>query len=551
MSRREKYLLIVFCAMAFAGLSILLGASYLHFTTIKASTGGSATIGIIGSPRFINPALSQINETDRDLSGVIFSSLLKYDGNGNLIKDAADDYIISDDGKTYEVTVRKDVKWQDDRPLTADDVIFTLETIQNSDFRSPLRTLWLGVEIEKIDDWTLLFHLKNSYAPFLGNLTFGILPKHIWSDIPASQFALNELNLKPVGSGPYQFSKLQKDKNGSVKTMELEAFKNYFAGEAYISKLTFKFYSTETEILTAYKKGEIDTFSLLSAKNLTELMRKGEELNAYSITLPRYFAVFFNQSQNKFLADKNVRQALTHATDKKKIIETVFEGYAKIANSPLLPGMTGYTDQFKIFDFDVEKAKSILAAAGWKDTDGDGVVEIGKENEKLELSLTTLDWPELKETANLLAEQWSAIGARVNVEIKDTASIQNEIIKTRQYQSLLFGEVLGLEPGLFHFWHSSQKKESGLNLSQYENGEVDKFITQITEDLNTDSRAEKIRQAINRIIDDSPAIFLFSPDYIFVTDKGIKGIDLNLLDVPSSRFSQINSWYLTTRRTLR
>lgn len=537
--------------MAFIGLFISADSVYSYFTQVKPSTGGSASIGLIGSPRFINPVLSQINETDRDLSNIIFSSLLKYDGNGNLIKDAADSYAIGDNGKTYEITIRKDIKWQDGQLLTANDVIFTLETIQNSDFRSPLRTLWLGVEIEKIDDWTIRFHLKNSYAPFLGNLTFGILPQHVWSNIPASQFALSELNLKPIGSGPYRFSKLQKDKSGSVKTMEFEAFNDYFGGEAYISNLTFKFYGSENDILTAYKKAEIDTFSLLSAKDLTELLRKSSELNAYSLTLPRYFAIFFNQSQNKFLADKNVRQALTYAIDKKEIIETVFDGYAKIANSPLLPGMTGYTDQFKTFDFDIEKAKNILASAGWKDVDGDGILEITKANEKLQFSLTTLDWPELKETANILAQQWTAIGAQVNVEIKDTASIQNDIIKTRQYQSLLFGEVLGLEPDLFHFWHSTQKKESGLNLAQYENAEVDKLITQITEEMNDEARAQKIQQAVSRIIDDSPSIFLFSPDYIFAAKKEIKGIDLNMLDVPSSRFCQINLWYIDTHRTLK
>ncbi len=533
--------------------SLILGYQlYLNITVVRPANAGSINIAIAGSPRFLNPVLNQVNDADKDLSTIIFSGLMKYDAQGNLIPDLAANYAIGDNGKIYDVTLKDNVKWQDGQPLTIDDVLFTVQTIQNQDYRSPIRALWQGIETEKIDDRTIRFQLKNVYVSFLNNLTFGVLPKHLWANVAPSQFALSELNLKPVGSGPYQFSKLQKDKNGTVKSIEFKAFNNYFADRPFINAVSFYFYPSETEAFTAYKKGEADIFSFVSAKNFIDLKNKDTgNFNIFPISLPRYFAVFFNQSQNKFLADKTVRQALTLATDKKEIIDTVFGGYGQTASSPLLPGMTGYSDQTKTFAFDLAGAKNTLAVAGWKDADNDGFLEIGKNNEKLEITLTTIDWPELTKIADILKNQWAKLGVKVNLDIKETDKIQNDTIKPRLYQALLFGEALGEEPDLFHFWHSSQKVESGLNLALYDNPETDKLLSQAIEDLNAKSRAQKYQKAIELIVNDLPAVFLFSPDYLFMTKKTILGVELKNLDTPSSRFSQINQWYLQTQRVFK
>src|SRR3989338_3879895 len=323
-NRRERHQLGFFSLLAIIGLVILSFRFYFNNTVIRPDHGGSINIALVGSPRFLNPVLNQIKETDKDLSAVIFSGLMKYNAKGELVPDLAEKYAIGDNGKTYEITLKNNIKWQDGQKLTADDVLYTLQTIQNQDYLSPIRPLWQGIETEKVSDNVIRFRLKNVYVSFLSTLTFGILPKHLWVNVAPSQFALNELNLKPIGSGPYQFNKLQKDKNGAVKSIELKSFNKYFDNEPFISTVTFYFYSSETDALTAYKKGEADVFSFSSAKNFIDLKNKtNNDYNVLSVNLPRYFAVFFNQSQNKFLADKTVRQALTLATDKKSIIHTV------------------------------------------------------------------------------------------------------------------------------------------------------------------------------------------------------------------------------------
>jgi len=525
---------------------------YFNKTSIQPEHGGSISIAIVGSPRFLNSVLNQVNSADEDLSAVIFSGLMKYNTKGELIPDLAEKYAIGDNGKTYEITLKSNVKWQDGQDLTADDVLFTVQMIQNQDYRSPIRPLWQGIEMEKVSDTIIRFRLKNVYVSFLNNLTFGILPKHLWVNVVPSQFALNELNLKPIGSGPYQFNKLQKDKNGTVKSIELKAFNKYFGGEPFISTITFYFYSSEADALTAYKKGEADVFSFSSATNFINIKNTADtDYNILPVNLPRYFAVFFNQSQNKFLADKTVRQALTLATDKKSIIHTVFGGYGQTADSLLLRGMTGYYDKIKSPDFSLDSAKNTLAAAGWSDTDNDGILEIGKNNEKLEITLTTIDWPELSQIAGIIKDQWTKLGVKVNLDIKETAKIQNDTIKPRQYQALLFGEVLGIEPDLFHFWHSSQKKDSGLNLALYDNPEADKLLSSALEDLDYNSRAQKNQKIASLIINDMPAVFLFTPDYLVVVKKNIFGVEFAGLNAPSSRFAQINQWYLKTQRVFK
>ncbi len=511
------------------------------------AAGGSYSEGIIGSPRYLNPVLAPTNEADRNISRIVFSSLLKYGGQGQLIPDLAENYAIGDFGKVYDFFIRKDAFWHDKKQLTADDVVFTLQIIKDPDFRSPLRNNWVGVDVEKIDDFTVRFKLKNPYAAFPYNITFGILPKHIWQNIPASDFALSEKNLKPIGSGPYLFKKLEKNKDGSIKMVELEAFKKYYFEGPYLEKLIFRFYQDEEAAISAWKKSEIQSLSYLSPKNYSLVKNKqSEDLNIHNLILPRYFSLFFNQSQHKALADKNVRMALAHGIDKDLLVEKALGGFGQKVDSPLLAGMLGYSEQVKIYEFNPEKANELLNAAGWIDQNGDGIKE--KEGQNLEFTLLTIPWPELSQTANILKELWQNIGVKINVEIKDITSLQQENIKPRQYQILLFGELLSVEPDPFSFWHSSQKKDPGLNIALYENPQVDAILQDARQDLDPASRAKKYEQFSQIIAEDLPAIFLYSPAYLYPISSEIKGAEFKILNMPSDRFSQIEKWYVKTKR---
>ncbi|KKT76723.1 MAG: hypothetical protein UW72_C0002G0025 [Parcubacteria group bacterium GW2011_GWF2_44_7] len=525
----------------------MLGARfYLNHSRIEPARGGTYTEGFIGSPRFLNPTLSQLKDADRDLCALIFSGLLKYNGQGELVSDLAQEYKIGDNGKIYDVILKDNLKWHDGKDLTIDDVIFTLQIIQNPEYKSPLRLNWQGVEFEKIDEKTIRFKIKNAYSPFPHNLNFGILPKHLWESISPAAFALTELNLKPIGSGPYKFSKLQKDKDGNIKNAELISFDKYYGNRANIDKIIFQFYSSEELALNALKNGEITGINSISSGQAKNIKTDFPSFNIYSLQLPRYFAIFFNESQNAILTDKNIRQALAYATNKKEMIENILSGYGQEINSSFLPGMTGYSDQIKKYDFNLDQAKNLLDAAGWKDADNDGFLE--KNDQKLEITLTTADWPELAQTAQLIKSQWEKIGFRVNLEIKEIGKIQNDIIRPRQYQALLFGQTLSIEPDPFSFWHSSQKKDPGLNLSLYENRDADKLLEEARQSLDNNERAQKYQQLSSLLAEDLPTIFLFSLDYLFGVNNGIKGINYQGINITSARFGDVNHWYIKAQR---
>ncbi|MCG2809229.1 MAG: ABC transporter substrate-binding protein [Candidatus Portnoybacteria bacterium] len=552
--RRERWLARGFSFVIIASIAALFFSAYWFQTQSVPKSGGKYTEGILGQPRYINPVLAQTNDADRDLVRLVFSGLFKYDGQGNLIPDLARDYTVETDGLTYNVFLKENVFWHNGEPLKADDVIFTIKTIQNPEYRSPLKVNWQGVVIEKVDDLTIRFKLNNVYAPFLHNLTVAILPKHLWSGISAQNFALAEYNLKPIGSGPYQFEKLIKDKDGKVVSIELIRNEQFYLqsdsnGEIkpFIEKIALKFYNSQTALIEAKQKGQIDGLSFLPAKDQTDLE---SNLNIHQISLPSYYALFFNQTKSKPLADKTVRLALAHSVDKGEIINQVLNGQGVSVNSPLLEGWPSWTSETKVYDFSPEHARNILEAEDWKDTDEDGFREktIDDEEVKLEIGLLTTNWPELRQTAEMIKGYWEEIGVKVNLSIVDAASVQQDYIRPREYDALLFGEVLGADPDPFAFWHSSQKKDPGLNLALYQNDDADKLLEDARQVMDQEIRTQKYVEFQKTLTENIPAIFLYSATYLYPVVEKIKGISIERITDHSQRFSQVEDWYIKTKR---
>ena len=546
LNKKERYFITGFLILAIASLFGWLIIYRLETTVVAPAFGGSFSEAIVGSPQYINPILSQASDSDRDVTELVFSGLTKYNNRGEIVPNLAEKFNVGENGKLYEFFLRKNVKWHDGEPFTADDVIFTINRIQNPDFRSPLRVNWIGVEAEKVDDYTVRFKLKNAYAPFLANTTAGIIAKHIWEEIQPADFSLVPENLDPIGTGPYKLVKIKKDNEGFVSYIKLEAFGDYTSGlRPFIDQINLYFYPDEETAIKAYNRGQVDNFGLISIKNKS-LIKGESRSNIKKLNLPRYFAVFFNQSKSKALSDKIVRQALNYATDKNQIIREVLDGEGQVVNSPIPTSVWGHASDLKIYDFAQEHAKNILEAGGWKDADNDEYREKGIE--KLEIDLVTTGLKELQQVASILQEQWSKIGVKTNVKILDIGEIQQEYIRPREYQALLFGEVLGLDPDPFSFWHSSQKKDPGLNLALYDNAKVDTLLRDARQIIEPELRLKKYRDFQQLVIDDAPVVFLYSSYQIYLISKKIQGFEIQNIVLPSKRFADIEKWYIKTQR---
>ena len=507
--------------------------------------GGTLTEGIIGTPRFINPVLAS-SDADRDLVALTHSGLLRPDNRGRLINDMAEKYDISEDGLVYTFTLKPNLFWQDGEPITGDDIIFTIEKIKDPAMKSPKRAGWEGVSAEKTDDKTVKFTLKKPYAPFLENTTIGILPSHIWKGMSSDEIASSEMNTKPIGSGPYKISDIKRNSVGIISSYELSSNKNFVLGRPNIKKMIMKFYSSEKDLLTAYQKSEVEIINAVTPKELEKIKTSN---NVKTLYLPRIFGVFLNQNSAKVLTKKEIRQALNLSVDRKKIIDDVLKGFGEELFYPLPVGTFGALSKSETDTYSLEKAKELLDKNGWKMNTGEQALEkkIGKELFKFSFSISTSDAPELKETAYLLKSMWEKIGAKVDVKIFETGDLSQNIIRPRKYDALLFGEIVGRDPDPFSFWHSSQRNDPGLNVALYTNIKADKLLEDARGIQDEAKRAEKYKEFQEEVSKDIPAIFLFSPKFIYVIPKNLKGTDeMESVTIPSERFSTIHKWYKTT-----
>lgn len=536
---------ILFAAFSISTLFLVKKATEVFLTEIP-TRGGNLTEGVVGSVGLINPLLS-ISDADRDLTAVVYSGLLKAAPNGTLIGDLAKEWKVSEDGLEYLFTLKDDVFFHDGAPVTADDVLFTIQKAQDPSLKSPKRANWEGVTAEKIDLQQIKFILKQPYSSFLENATLGILPKHLWKEIDSEQFSFSQYNVTPIGSGPFAISAVKKNSGGLPIAYELKSFKQYTLGRPLLNKLTFRFFGNEEALLAAFNKGEIESVSAIAPA--TAEILKTRAVRVEQTPLPRIFALFFNQNQAPIFANLEVRRALALTVNRAKIVDEVLGGYGTEIFGPLPPGVLSETivsDNSTTTDM-VAQAESLLVKNGWK-KNNQGIFEKKSKKETLILAftITTSSAPELKKTAEILKADWLKIGADVSVAVFDSGELNQTIIRPRKYDALLFGEIIGRDPDLFAFWHSSQRNDPGLNVALYANIKADKLLDEARMIAEQNERLQKYLAFSEEIKKDIPAIFLYSPDFMYVLPEKIKGFVFGRLTTPSDRFAVVHQWYTET-----
>lgn len=548
LNQQEKKLIKIFSSVIILCLIIFGLNYYFENTVLVPKNGGSYIEGLVGIPKYINPLLAQYNDVDQDLAALLFNGLLKINSQGVIEPDLASEYQISDDKKSYTFKLHDNVFWHDGEKLTADDVVFTFNSIMDPEWQSLWSSYFNDVTIEKIDDLTIRFTLKEPSNLLLENFTFGIIPKHLWQNIPAFNATMAELNKKPIGTGPFLFVNLSKDKNGNIRTITLKRNNNYFAKTPYLDEIIFKFYGDFETATDALKNNNIQGLSLLP-KEYASRLEKNNNLVYYNLSLPQYVAIFFNTQTTEPLKSKNVRQALAYAIDKQQILKDAVEQKGQLINGPILPGFVGYNPNLKKYTFDQAKAIQLLEADGWKTLTNqeNGEVIRGKGDKILAVKLTTVDKIEYVKTAEIIQENWAAIGVQTEVEIIPKNKIITDIIEPRNYQALIFGEIIKNDP--YPFWHSSQIVSPGTNLAIWSNRDVDKFLEEGRQATDLNIKDEKYKNFQNILIEESPVIFLYNPIHLYPVDKKIKGIETQRINSPSDRFRDITDWYIKTHRT--
>ena len=544
LTKNERVVFLVASAAAIVSFIVVMAILVAQVTTVVPATGGEYSEGMVGQPEYVNP-VSASTEADLDLVKLIYSNLA----------DVADNVAVSRDGRTWNVHLKSGLTWQDGQKLTSDDVIFTVQSIEDPDANSPLYASWQGVAVSRVSELEVQFTLAEPYAFFGDNINnLYILPKHLFADTPPGNWRLSDYDLKPVGSGPYEFSSYDRETDGVISGYHLVAWSGYAGRKPLIQNFDFAFFPNTDALIKGFNGGSVDGMGGLMSGDLASIDRP---YDLFAWRIPSYYAVFFNESKSIPLQDAAVRAALSEAVDRDALVEDALGGEGKPEYGPVPEDAPYFTSTITTTSLDL--ASSTLTAAGWILTTGTStpgapptrVKTVQKTPVPLVVNLTVPNIDFLTKTADMLATDWAALGATVNVATDSPENIAGNTVKNRDYESLLFGNVLGPSSNLYAFWDSSQRFFPGLNLAIYGNKSVDILVEGAEQTLGDATRTAEFAIAERDIVNDDPAIFLYSPDYIYLTNKSVRGVVPGFIPDPSDRFREVASWYLNTARVLK
>lgn len=516
------------------------------FTQKVPQFGGTYHEGIVGVPRFINPVLAS-SDADNDLTSLVFSGLLRKNEIGELVPDLAEEWSLSPDGKTYTVTLKKGLVFHDKSTFGPEDVIFTINKIQDPTIKSPLRVAWSGIQVTVVDESTIEFSLEKPYAGFTQQLTLGILPESLWKNIPIDEWQTSVYNHEAIGTGPYKMNSIVRTNSGLPHTFKLTAFNNFSLGKPLIKDITVEAFANKQDAYTALTHNNIDGLSMIHSSDVAKLT--SQSYSVITKSLPRVFNIFLNPSKNKLFSDQNIVRALNLAINKQSLIDAVFQGYGTPLVGPLPESLdTGASD----FENRQILAKSILDKAGWKINEATGIREkitgTPATKQSLSFSLSTANTPDLEASAYLLKEQFQDLGIDVTVKVYEIGTLNENSIRGRDFEALLFGQVIKHDTDVFAFWHSSQRASPGLNITGYSNKQVDTLLESALKETDYEKRFALYQKINDQLAKDAPVIFLYSPDAIALMSKRVYNPVMPPITTASDRFSLIYKWYLYTDR---
>ena len=538
-------------------LFIMLGNLNRMFMVEVPKNGGTVIEGIVGTPTLVNPVMAN-SDADKDLTALVYSGLMRKNSLGELIPDLAESGpTISEDGKKYTFTIKEEAKFHNGKKVIADDVIFTIEKIKDPTIKSPQKSRWDGVSVSKIDDKTIVFTTTEPYSSFLNNTTIGILPSSLWENVNPNDFGISSLNnSKAIGSGPYKIKRVIKDDEGFAKKYELERFNDFILGKPLIKNFNVISFDNEKEVIRALQSKTITQAGCISPENMNNI--KKDNYSIETTTLPRLFGLFLNSKNNKIFANTQVLKAINMSIDRQNIIDQVLGGYGQSINNPIPKKLSPGEEDIKYGNNTILEANKILEDNGWvlgpdniryKETE----IKDGKNKEivteRLSFKITTGNTPELRKTIELIKDQLYKIGIEVDIsKIYETGQL-NQIIRDREYEALFFGQIINHQTDLYSFWHSSQISDSGLNIAMYNNRKVDNILeSMIKENLARDELDKKYEELKKEFANSTPAIFVYSPHYLYLASKNINIVSLENMVSPVDRFSSVHLWSANTDR---
>ena len=496
-------------------IMLVLSISFFSARTALDRNINQLVIGSIGDASYLNPVLAQ-DSASSDINSFVFNGLLKYDKDLNITGDLASSWqVIEGDKPVIVFNLRKGVKWHDGVEFTAKDVKFTYDAIMDKKTNTVRRSDYeLVEEVRVLDKYKLEVRYSEPFSPGLESWGIGIIPEHLLSgcDINTAEF-----NRHPVGTGPFRFKEWVSDEK-----IVVEANEDYFEGRPFLDRIIYRIIPetslSEIELLT----GGIDYSSVYPHQY--DRMRQNPYLRIYTHLSLGYSYIGYNL-ENPLFSDRRVRQALTFALDRKKILDYCLNGRGKMATGPFPNQMWYYNPQILPYPYSPERARALLAEAGWIDSDGDGILDKG--GKPFEFALITNSGNDIRRDIAVLAQrQWREIGIAATPRLYEWSTFINTYINPRNFDACILGWSLGVDPDQYSMWHSSQIKD-GFNFISYRNEEIDRLLVSGRREYQKERRKAIYHRIHEIMAREQPYTFLFVGETLPTLSRRILVVEYN------------------------
>lgn len=514
--------------------------------------GGVYQEGVVGSVMRLNPLLAQYtaNQVDQDITSLLFNGLITFDGQGYPQPDLAHSWGVSKNGEVYNFSLKSDVYWHDGQPVTSQDVVFTVELLQDEDFPTSqdLAEFWSEIEVEALDEHNLQFRLPEPFAPFLDYLDFGILPAHILEDKAVEGLVDDDFNLNPVGTGPYQLDRFQGE-GDRITGVVLKKFERYYRQEPFLDEFVFRVYDSHQDVWEAYGQGDVMGIGEIT-EGLLSTALKEPGLDLYSSRLPEMSMILLNLDNPEvpFFQEVELRRALLQGLNRQWMVDHHLNGQAVIADGPIFPKTWAYHQGLKHYEYDPELAVEIIRDLGYAIPPDGGDVRVSDEDVRLEFTLLYPDDDQHQTLAEAIQEDWSDVGFEVELEAVAYQDLITDHLEPRDYQAALvdFNFSNSPDPDPYPFWHQTQIT-GGQNYSMWSDRQASEYLEQARIVFDPNERAERTRLYRNfqvRFVDQMPALPLYYPVYTYGVSQDVKGVRIGPIFDPSDRLKTVADWYI-------
>lgn len=540
--RRFLFTWVILMALLTATLIAQTRALSQYYQSPQPVAGGTYTEGIIGSFTTANP-LYAAGPVDSSVARLVFSGLFKYDSQNALVGDLAEGWKVNDRGNVYTVTLKPDLVWQDGQPLTSEDVVFTYQMIQNPDAKSVLFSSWQGVKVAAVDARTVTFTLPQALNSFPYSMTNGLVPKHILSGIPPSQLRSISFNtINPVGAGPFKWEAIEVVGDKPEEREErigLIPNEHYQGGKPKLDNFIVRAFRNQDAIIDSFNQQELN--GMVGFNKLPDQISRKGAAREYSFPLSSETMVFFKTTSD-VLSDVRVRKALSLATNTKEIAANL--GYSvQLVDSPLLKNQVGYDKTIAQAPYDPAAANALLDEAGWvKGTDGLRY----KDGKLLTFRMLSESTPEYAYVTGKLQAQWRVVGAAPEMVLEPSSDLQTALA-FHNYDALLYGISIGVDPDVFAYWHSSQadiRSANRLNFSEYKSSSADQALEAGRSRPDQGLRAVKYRPFLEAWRKDVPAIGLYQPRFLYITKQEVYGLREHTINTATDRYANVQNWMI-------